>query len=101
MQAADKITTLEARLEDLATRRRNNSKLVREMKEKLKRNAIVYDTRRRMEVEKQITNLENDLTDIGREEHDLGLQLHRAQKKRDRENCYENPTGLWIKRVTT
>jgi hypothetical protein len=101
MNAVDKITTLEARLEDLAMRRRNNRKLIWEMQEDLKRNTIAYDTRKRMNVEKQITNLEQDLTDIGREEHEVGLQLHRAQKKRDRENCYENPTGLWIKRVTT
>ena len=101
MQAGDKISTLEARLEDLSRRRRNNKKIVREMQESLKKNAIVYDTRKRTEVEKQVINLENELLDISREEHEVGLQLHRAQKKKDREDCYENPTGLWIKRVTT
>ena len=101
MQAGDKISTLEARLEDLSMRRRNNRKIIREMQEGLKKNAIVYTTRKRMEVEKQIRNLEEELTDISREEHEVGLQLHRAQRKRDREDCYENPTGLWIKRVTT
>jgi chromosome segregation ATPase len=101
MQAGDKVTTLEARLEDLARRRRNNSKIIREMQDGLRRNAIAYSAGKRREVEKQITNLEQELDDIGREEHEVGLRLHRAQKKRDRENCYENPTGLWIKRVTT
>ena len=101
MQAGDKISTLEARLEDLSRRRRNNKKIVQELQEALKKNAIVYDTWKRTEVEKQIINLENELLDISREEHEVGLQLHRAQRKKDREDCYENPTGLWIKRVTT
>ncbi|KAI9876059.1 MAG: hypothetical protein M1823_007349, partial [Watsoniomyces obsoletus] len=101
MQAGDKIGTLEARLEDLEMRRRNNRRIVRELQEGLKKNAIVYTTWKRMEIEKQITNLEQGLTDIVREEHEVGLHLHRAQKKRDREDSYENPTGLWIKRVTT
>jgi hypothetical protein len=101
MQAGDKIATLEARLEDLGMRRRNNRRIVRELQEGLRKNAIVYTTWKRTEVEKQIINLEQDLTDIVREEHEVGLHLHRAQKKRDREDCYENPTGLWIKRVTT
>lgn len=101
MNAVDKITTLEARLEDLSMRRRNNRKLIREMQDDLKRNTIVYDVRKRMNVEKQITNLEQDLNDIGKEEHEVGLRLHRTQKKRDRDDFYENPTGLWIKRVTT
>ncbi len=101
MQASDKISTLEARLEDLSRRRRNNKKIIREKQEALKKYAIVYDTRKRMEVEKQIINLENEVLDISREEHEVGLQLHRAQRKKDREDCYEHPTGLWIKRVTT
>ena len=101
MQAGDKISSHEARLEDLGMRRRNNQKIIRELQESLKKNAIVYSMMKRMEVEKQIANLKEDLADITREEHEVGLHLHRAQKKRDREECYENPTGLWIKRVTT
>ena len=101
LEAGDKISTLEARLEDLSRRRRNISKIDRELHDSLKRNAIEYSMRKRKEVEQKITDLGMELDDVMREEHDIGLQLHRAQKKRDKADCYEHPTGLWIKRVTT
>ncbi|RMZ80826.1 hypothetical protein DV737_g2872, partial [Chaetothyriales sp. CBS 132003] len=101
LQASDKISSLEARLEDLARRRRNNTKINRELTANLARNAINYDMRKRKEVEKLIASLGLELDDIGREEHEVALILHRARKKRDRDSCYENPTGLWIRRVTS
>ena len=101
MEAGDKISTLEARLEDLERRRRNNTKITYELNESLKRNAINYDMRKRKEVEKLLTNMSMELDAITREEHEVGLTLHRSQKKKDREECYENPTGLWIKKVTS
>ena len=88
-------------MEDLRRRKGNNGKINRELHESLKRNAINYDLRKRKEVEQTIANLTLELDEITREEHEVGLNLHRAQKKRDREDCYENPTGLWIKRVTS
>ena len=101
LEAGDKISTLEARLEDLSRRRRNISKIDRELHDSLKRNAIEYNTRKRKEVEQKITSMGTELDDVMREEHEIGVQLHRAQKKRDAADCYENPTGLWIKRVTS
>ncbi|RMZ92076.1 hypothetical protein DV736_g660, partial [Chaetothyriales sp. CBS 134916] len=101
LQAGDKISSLEARLDDLARRRRNNTKINRELTANLARNAITYDMRKRKEVEKLIANLGLELDEIGREEHEVALILHRARKKRDRDTFYENPTGLWIRRITS
>ncbi|RMZ81885.1 hypothetical protein DV738_g2058, partial [Chaetothyriales sp. CBS 135597] len=101
LQAGDKISSLEARLDDLARRRRNNTKINRELTASLARNGITYDMRKRKEVEKLIATLSLELDDIGREQHEVALTLHRARKKRDRDSCYENPTGLWIRRVTS
>lgn len=99
--AADKVSTLEARMEDLARRKRNTNKIINELRESLKKYAIVYDARKRKEVDKMIINLGLELQEITNEEHETGLRLHRVQKRLDKEDYYEQPTGLWIKRVTT
>ncbi|OAP63308.1 hypothetical protein AYL99_02535 [Fonsecaea erecta] len=101
LQAVDKITSLTARLEDLARRKRNLNKIILELQDSLKKNAIIYDSRKRKEVDKMITNLNLEIQDVKNEEHDVQLRLHRAQKRRDKDDFYEQPTGLWIKRVTT
>lgn len=101
LEATDKLASLEARLEDLERRKRNQRKIIAELHESLKRNAIIYDNRKRREIEKMITNLNLEIQDITNEEHETSLRLHRVVKRRDREEYYEQPTGLWIKRVTT
>jgi hypothetical protein len=100
-EAADKLGSLQARLDDLARRKRNVNKIIFELQESLKKNAIIYDARKRKEVDKMITNLHMEMQDIKNEEHDVQLKLHRVQKRRDKDDFYEQPTGLWIKRVTT
>lgn len=100
-EATDKASSLEARLEDLTRRKRNNNKIIQELRESLKRNAIIYDGYKRREVEKMIINLNLELQEITNEEHEVGLRLHRVQRRRDKDDFYEKPTGLWIKRVTT
>lgn len=99
--AADKAATLEARMEDLARRKRNTNKIINELRESLKKYAIIYDARKRKEVDKMIINLEMELQEITNEEHETGLRLHRVQRRKDKDDFYEQPTGLWIKRVTT
>ncbi|KEF61442.1 uncharacterized protein A1O9_03008 [Exophiala aquamarina CBS 119918] len=99
--AGDKVSTLEARMEDLARRKRNTNKIINELRGSLKKYAIVYDARKRKEVDKMIINLGMELQEITNEEHETGLRLHRVQKRLDKEDFYEQPTGLWIKRVTT
>ncbi len=57
------------------------------------------EARRQAEEKKKVEILKEDLADVVREEHDLGLRLHRAFKRRDQNAVYE-PTGLWVRRVT-
>lgn len=101
LQAADKAQSLEARLEDLSRRKRNLNKIILELRDSLKRNAIVYDARKRKEVDKMITNITLEIQEVTNEEHEVALRLHRVQRRRDKDDFYEQPTGLWIKRVTT
>lgn len=57
------------------------------------------EARRQAEEKKKVEILKEDLADVVREEHDLGLRLHRAFKRMDQNAVYE-PTGLWVRRVT-
>lgn len=98
IEAGDKIATLGAKQDHLLTRKRNNSRVRAELADSLRRNAITYDMHRRKEVEGRIKELEQELQEIHQEEHDVGVQLHRAQKKRDKDAPEQ--TSLWISRVT-
>ncbi len=61
---------------------------------------VTDEVRRKRELEKmKIERLKTEEADVRREEHDIGLRLHRAWKRRDKEAVYE-PTGLWVRRVT-
>jgi len=61
---------------------------------------VTDDVRRKREAEKmKIERLRVEEADVKREEHEIGLRLHRAWKRRDKEAVYE-PTGLWVRRVT-
>ena len=63
--------------------------------------SIAYDMASRAEVKKTVKSLEAEMADISKEEHDVGLKLHRAWKKRDEENAWGGGGGLWVRRVTT
>ena len=101
MEAPDKISSLEARMEEFALRKRNITKLIKQLSSGVQPSAIAFDVRAREEMKRTIKGLESELAEIIQEEHDVGLRLHRVQRRRDRDEMYENPTGLWIKRVTT
>lgn len=101
MEAADKMENLDAQLEGLNRRKHNILRIIRDLEESLRKNAVTYDMWKRREVEKNITNHKLELDDIGSEIHEISLRLHRAQRKRDREDGYEACTGLWIKRITS
>lgn len=61
---------------------------------------VTDEVRRKRELEKmKIERLRTEEADVRREEHDIGLRLHRAWKRRDKDAVYE-PTGLWVRRVT-
>jgi len=61
---------------------------------------LTEEVRRKREDEKRkVEMLRVEEADVRREEHDIGLRLHRAWKRRDKDAVYE-PTGLWVRRVT-
>lgn len=101
-QSHDLVTSLQAQLDDLAHRRMNISRSIKQMTELMPKDSVILtdDVRRKREVEKiKVEALRTEEADIRREEHDIGLRLHRAWKRRDKDAFYE-PTGLWVRRVT-
>jgi len=101
LEASDKISTLQARLDDLARRKRNINKIKAALAESLRRNAIAYDARKRKDVESKLKNLDHEMSEVIQEEHEVALRLHRAQKKKDRDENNLEPSSLWVKRVTS
>lgn len=122
MEAKDRIAALEARRDDLIRRRRNITHVLTELKNATQTSTVVgissntsagtsstftyaaaaREAREaREEGKRTIQRLEDELADVGLEERQVGMSLHRAFKKRDQLANYENPTGLWVKRVTS
>ncbi|KAK1139616.1 hypothetical protein N8T08_000621 [Aspergillus melleus] len=100
-QAQSRIDSLEARKDSLARRRININTMIHELTQVIQPSSIAYDIAAREEVKKTVTSLNNELAEIQREEHELGLKLYRAWKKRDERNNYGGGSGLWVKRITS
>jgi hypothetical protein len=52
-------------------------------------------------VEQRKRSFEDELTEIKREEYDVGIKLHRAWKKREREDPNAAGSAIWVRRVTS
>ncbi|UKZ92695.1 uncharacterized protein TrAFT101_007637 [Trichoderma asperellum] len=99
----DRIAQLNAILSGLAHRKLNINKSIQQMTELMPRDNLMAseEVLRKREVEKQkVEGLKQELADIQHEEYDLGLKLHRAYKRQDKNAEYE-PTTLWVRRITT
>lgn len=101
MEARDRVDTLQAKLDALSRRRANIGTIIHELTQVVQPSSIAYDMATRDEVKKTVTSLNNELDDIKKEEHDLGLKLLKAWKKRDEDDIYHESSSLWVKRVTS
>jgi seryl-tRNA synthetase len=101
-ESQDLVSSLQAQLDNLQHRRNNISRSIRQMTELMPQDNLVVTSevwRKREEEKRKVEGLKTEEADIRRQEHDIGLRLHRALKRRDKEAVYE-PTGLWVRRVT-
>lgn len=99
--ATDRISLLNAQLEGLANRRQNINYYIKQMTDLTPRELLLAsaEVQRKRELEKKnIEKLKEELSEIQREEHELGLLLHRAYKRQNKNAEYE-PTTLWVRRV--
>lgn len=100
-QPKDRIEALEERQNTLIRRKTNITTIIDELNLVFQPTSTAYDMTAREEVKKTIGGLNNELSEIRREEHEIGLKLLRAWKKRDEQDLYGGGTGLWVKRVTS
>lgn len=99
----DRVAVLNAKLEALAHRRNNVSRSIKQMTELMPADRLLESSevlRKRGEEKAKVERLREELADIQQEEYTLGLKLHRAYKRQDREDDFE--TGrLWVRRMTS
>ncbi|KAL1899560.1 hypothetical protein Sste5346_002962 [Sporothrix stenoceras] len=102
MTAKDRVTMFNAQLSSLAQRRINIGRSIKQMTELMPTDNLLAtpDVLHKREMEKRkVEGLRADLAEIQREEYEIGLKLHRAYKRLDKNAEYE-PTTLWVRRVT-
>ncbi|KAI0879382.1 hypothetical protein GGS24DRAFT_154066 [Hypoxylon argillaceum] len=100
--AKDRVTELNAQLEALGNRRININTAIRKITEMMPTDHILASeavVRKREGEKRTVENLRTQLADVDRQSYELGLKLHRAYKRLDRDAEYE-PTTLWVRRVT-
>ncbi|KAJ5541354.1 hypothetical protein N7494_006430 [Penicillium frequentans] len=96
----DRIQALEAKRDGLARRRVNLETVIKELTRVIQPNNVAYDLAAKQEVKRSVQSIENDIAEIKREEHELGLKAARAWRRLD-ENNNGNGSTLWVKRVTS
>ncbi|KAL4743383.1 hypothetical protein BDV11DRAFT_109054 [Aspergillus similis] len=101
MTPQGRIDMLEAKRNELVRRKANINTMINELTQVIQPSSIAYDMAAREEVKKTVASLHSELADIQKEEHDVGLKLLRAWKKRDDNDFYGSSSSLWVKRVTS
>ncbi|TQB68573.1 hypothetical protein MPDQ_003195 [Monascus purpureus] len=99
-QTEKRIKDLEARREGLASRKANVVAVIHELTEVVQPSSVAYDLAVRDEVKKTVATLNDELAEIQKEEHDIGLQLIRAWRRRDERDLNGGESSLWVRRVT-
>jgi hypothetical protein len=97
----DHVSELQARLDDLMTQRRNVERVLKDLTRPEALNPLNTNFKIEREREKRVAALRDELNEIGMQEHDIGLKLHRAQRRAERDEGYEGFTTLWVRRVTS
>ena len=100
IDAIDRVAMLQAKLDTLRRRRGNLQTVIHELTHVVQPSSIAYDLASRQEIKKTVNSLNTELAEVMKEEHETGLKLHRAWKRRDSKASYE-PTSLWVRRVTS
>ncbi|OIW31697.1 hypothetical protein CONLIGDRAFT_678161 [Coniochaeta ligniaria NRRL 30616] len=101
-ETRDRVAMINAQLQGLGNRRINILRSIKQMTELMPTDSMLdsADVVHKRELEKRkVEALKQELAEVRREEYELGLKLHRAYKRMDRDDNFE-PTTLWVRRVT-
>jgi hypothetical protein len=101
LSAVDLITSLQAQQNDLQQQRFNIQRVIRDLEKPGMQNPLYTDFRARKAKDKRVEILKLDLAEVINAEHDVGLRLHRAWKRREREDPNTPVSILWVRRATS
>ncbi|CAL5872554.1 uncharacterized protein PFLUO_LOCUS6818 [Penicillium psychrofluorescens] len=96
-----RIASLEARRTEIQRRRHTLDTMVHELTQVIQPSSIAYDMAAKAEVKKTVSSIENEIADLKREEHEIGLKVARAWRRLDETENSGDGSCLWIKRVTS
>ncbi|KAJ5748976.1 uncharacterized protein N7511_010672 [Penicillium nucicola] len=99
--AQGRIEALEIKRTELAQRRFNLQTMVDELNKVIQPTSIAYDLAAKAEVKKSIQSMGNEIDEIKKEEHDLGMKIARAWRRFDEKENNGDGNSLWVKRVTS
>ncbi|KAJ5293991.1 hypothetical protein N7508_008812 [Penicillium antarcticum] len=99
--AQGRIEALETKRNELAQRRFNLQTMVDELNKVIQPTSIAYDLAAKAEVKKSLQSIGNEIDEIKKEEHDLGMKIARAWRRFDEKENNGDGNSLWVKRVTS
>ena len=101
-QSQELTTALQEQLDGLKMQKGNLQRIVRELRKDrgAMANPLLTDIRKLREAEARAKEIEEEIADLIRQEHEVGLRLHRAWKRREKESGSATSSALWIRRVT-
>lgn len=100
VQAVTRVASLEAKLENLRRRRSNLRTVIQERTNVVQLSSTVNSMTSRHEIKRTVDGLHEELAEVIKDEHETGLQLHRAWKRHDTDSAYEH-SSLWVKRLAS
>lgn len=101
MDAHGRIISLEIKRDELKKRRVNLETVIFELTRVIQPGSITYDLAAKAEVKKSVQSIENEIAEIKREEHELGMKVSRAWRRLDEKENHGDGSNLWVKRVTS
>ncbi|KAJ5104054.1 hypothetical protein N7532_004583 [Penicillium argentinense] len=96
-----RIESLDSKRTELGKRRNNLETVIHELTRVIQPSSFAYDMAVKAEVKKSVQSIENEIAEIKREEHELGLKIARAWRRLDEKENNGDGSNLWIKRVTS
>ena len=100
LESSDLTTNLEAQLNALRYRRANLQRIIADLTRHLTNALGTPDRRVRQGMHRTIDDCKEELDEVQCQQHEIGIRLHHAWRRREKQECSDKPTGLWIRRVT-
>lgn len=100
LSSPDLIASLQAQQSDLSLQRRNLQRVIADLEAPEAKNPMTNSFKVIREREKQLDSLKLDLADVLRRDHELGMRLHRAWKRKERDDPSAPGSTFWVRRAT-